>query len=180
MVKDREVWCATVHGVARVRHDLAIELNWKLPTRVRPHAPSPSLRDQASEWQSIWWGGCLMRGWSLGHCSPVSLMGPGMKVEQFCRWDEYKAWKTAPESYPSSFWMWLRLHLLSILTIPEQFPARAPPSQGTRRNLEKDESLVSGRASLGTHPPGLPHTPLYKLSLLTSLTVETAWENGSM
>ena len=28
LVMDREAWCAAVHGVARVRHDWATELNW--------------------------------------------------------------------------------------------------------------------------------------------------------
>ena len=28
MVKDREAWCARVHGVCRVGHDLVTELNW--------------------------------------------------------------------------------------------------------------------------------------------------------
>ena len=32
---------------------------------------------------------------------------------------------------------------------------------------------------LGFTPTGLPHTPLYKLLFLTSLTVELAWGNGS-
>ena len=29
LVMDREAWCAVIHGVARVRHDWATELNWK-------------------------------------------------------------------------------------------------------------------------------------------------------
>ena len=28
LVMDREDWCAAVHGVAKVRHDGATELNW--------------------------------------------------------------------------------------------------------------------------------------------------------
>ena len=28
MVKDREAWCAAVHGVAKIGHDWATELNW--------------------------------------------------------------------------------------------------------------------------------------------------------
>ena len=31
VVKDREAWCAAVHGIARVRHSWVTELNWKIP-----------------------------------------------------------------------------------------------------------------------------------------------------
>ena len=31
LVMDREAWGATIHGVTRVRHDWATELNWKYP-----------------------------------------------------------------------------------------------------------------------------------------------------
>ena len=34
MVKDREVWCPAVHGVTRVRHDLAITIT--MDVRVGP------------------------------------------------------------------------------------------------------------------------------------------------
>ena len=30
LVMDREVWCAVVYGVGKIRHDWATELNWKI------------------------------------------------------------------------------------------------------------------------------------------------------
>ena len=46
LVMDREAWCAAVHGLQRVRHDWATELNWSL-------TPDGNRRDQRAEISSI-------------------------------------------------------------------------------------------------------------------------------
>ena len=35
LVMDREAWCAAVHGLQRVRHDWATELNCNQPMKIR-------------------------------------------------------------------------------------------------------------------------------------------------
>ena len=51
LVMDREAWCAAIHGLQRVEHDWATELNW---TELIPYCKIPRLFILNASMNSLW------------------------------------------------------------------------------------------------------------------------------
>ena len=68
LVMDREAWRAAIHGVARVGHDWATELNWTELKETWPSIPNhwfPNNSVPMTEWLSCMWAFLLYKHWSL-------------------------------------------------------------------------------------------------------------------